>query len=211
MLIGDGKAQTFEGGKERMEAGEISHLKDFHFLKCVFWPCLYLTATAPWGNSPRQALAGGPGYRATWPLQLEPHPGRMRSPTGFYFNGWIMAWFAVNFASQYDAAIFPAFPAPKWDVWCYFKNGFHWNLVNLNGKTFLWVYSQVLCQEVPKWAFAVTQGMHCTPLGQFIFTGGGCTPLWPWMLMHRTINTLRGEGTGDTPAQVPQCCAKKQL
>lgn len=165
MLIGDGKAQTSEGGKERMEAGEISHLEDFHFSKCVFWPSLYLTARAPWGNSPRQALAGGPGYRATWPLQLEPHPGRMRSPTGFYFNGWIMAWFAVNFASQYDAAIFPAFPAPKWDVWCYFKNGFHWNLVNLNGKTFLWAYSQVLCQEVPKWAFAVTQGMHCTPLG----------------------------------------------
>lgn len=38
MLIGDGKAQTFEGGKERMEAEEISHLKDFHFLKCVFDP-----------------------------------------------------------------------------------------------------------------------------------------------------------------------------
>ena len=67
----------------------------------------------------------GPGYRAvcrmaTWPLQLEPHPGQRRSAAGFYFNGWIILWSAVNFASQYDAAISSVFPTPNWDAWSYF-------------------------------------------------------------------------------------------
>lgn len=97
---------------------------------------------------------------ATWPVQLELYPDQMSSATRFYFNGWIIFWSAVNFKSQYDAAIISAFRTLKWNVWSYFKNGFHWNLKNTSGKIFLLVYSQVLCQEVKKWVLTVTWGMY---------------------------------------------------
>lgn len=106
----------------------------------------------------------------------------------FYFNGWIIVWSAVNFKSQYDAAIISAFETLKWNVWSCFQNGFHWNLKNTSGKTFLLAYSQVLCQ---KWALTVTWGMHI-PRPIWLYGWGlHCSPL-----IHDcrcTINIPRGE------------------
>lgn len=135
---------------------------------------------------------------ATWPVQLELSPDPMSSARCFYFNGWIIFWSAVNFKSQYDAAIISAFQTLKWNVWSCFKDGFHWNVKNTSGKTFLLAHSQVLCQEVQNRALTVTCGMY-TPRPACLYGWGLHRAPRPWMQMYWTINTLGGEQV--TPQQ----------